>query len=263
MPRATVAATQQQPPAVIPGVRTADHRDEVSAADQAELQTGGRPWVAPSLPPRAQTVAVAVALAVAVATTRTRPSFPLRGHVLLHRHPHPSVVGMVEGHDVRLAPDEAPVLAPVAQLAARFAQTLDIGGDPLGHPLRVARLVLPVDVGHGPAIELAGLVAHDLGEALVGIDDHRVRGPYEADTLSRSTQHGRLEAQLLVRAGVLGHIPPDNHDPAASQGTARNSEDCMRRRRSPSSGSYAVSSRAPGTSSSTTCRSHLNARDRR
>ena len=40
----------------------------------------------------------------------------------MDRDPDPPVVGVIEGHDVRLTPDEASILAPVAQLAARFSQ---------------------------------------------------------------------------------------------------------------------------------------------
>src|SRR5687768_6962116 len=42
MPRPAAAAAQEQPPAVATGLGAAHHRDEVSPANEADLQTGGR-----------------------------------------------------------------------------------------------------------------------------------------------------------------------------------------------------------------------------
>src|SRR5688572_4881985 len=81
--------------------------------------TPGRAPGRSALPPGAQAATVAVA--------RTGPGLPLRGYVLLHRHPDPPVIGVIKGHDVHFAPDQASVLAPIAHLAAGLSEALEIG----------------------------------------------------------------------------------------------------------------------------------------
>jgi hypothetical protein len=54
---------------------------------------------------------------------------------------------MVEGHDVRLAPDQSSVLAPVADLAAPLSEAFQIGGYLTRDPEGLPGFVLPVVSG--------------------------------------------------------------------------------------------------------------------
>jgi hypothetical protein len=148
-------------------VRRAGDKDAEGARvllESAEAGTG--PVTRSALPPCAQATTVAVA--------RTGPGLSSRRHVLLHRHPEPPVLRVVEAHDARLTPDQSSVLAPIAQLAARLSKAREIGADLARDPLRLAGFVLPVDVGHGPPVEFPVLVSHDLGKPLIGVHDHLV-----------------------------------------------------------------------------------------
>ena len=104
------------------------------------------------------------------------------------------------------APRSSPPLPHASSAAMRSAQLVGLAG-----------LVLPVDLGHRPPVELAGLVPHDLGEARIRMDDRRVGDANQVDPLRGAVEHERLKAHLLLEPGVPGHVMPGQDEPSSAQ----------------------------------------------
>ena len=140
-------------------------------------------------------------------------------HLPAGGRPHGAVIGMIQGQ--RRAPRTragGAVLPPVAHLEVSGS----VGGRSSAAISRARRSASPGSPSQ--VISAAGRPANSPGaypmiwlNRLFRVDDRRIRGPDETDTLRCAVEHERLQAQALLQPGVVGHVVPGQHEPAPAQ----------------------------------------------
>ena len=136
-----------------------------------------------------------------------RCGLALGGDVLVHRHRHEAVLGMLEHRHRRVGPEDRAVLPDVVHVPAPEPVLGDGALDLRGHVLRGAPR-RRVDAIHVHLVQLAGPVSEDLLEAAVGEDDPVVGVAHQEHALGHVLGDLALESQLGLDQPATGDVQP-------------------------------------------------------